>query len=440
MDPVITPEDEVRLLADRLFDGHLEAMERVRLESLILADQRCLQIYCERLDFHCELISQADAPTSEAAILAGLQKFSQAADIRKQRRLWKIYGILTTAVLGMMVLVGWSYRGRFAPAPVGVIASLTTDLSAPSASLELGQAVRPGQTVTLAQGIASVQLADVMVDLIGPATMSIRGKKEVVLSEGTIVAKVSSSAIGFKVRTEDAEVIDLGTEFLVQAARGQGTSVSVRRGAVQAKLLDQQGKITKMMDLTASRSARFDQTQQVIRETDFSPQPYLRVDRSRGGICRLTGAIRCLTELPASLASNQTTTPDHLLILPEQQIILPEAQTYLGISGPVTIPAGSTLSSYLIHYDPTETVHFAPRGSVTFDAPIAAILVSHESLRATDARFGVANLPVEQESFRQLELEEDEIRISDDRKTVSFFFGVSPPEFLDEARILVIHP
>jgi hypothetical protein len=43
----------------------------------------------------------------------------------------------------------------------------------------------------------------------------------------------------------------------------------------------------------------------------------------------------------------------------------------------------------------------------------------------------------ERQSFREIEPEEDEIHISDDRMTISFYFGLSPPAFLDEVRILV---
>ncbi|WP_437223084.1 FecR domain-containing protein [Planctomicrobium sp. SH661] len=431
--------DEVRQLTDQLYDGEIDPAGVARIEELIMQDQQCLQTYVERLDFHSELLEQADQKTNEMGALQIIQQCSVSRDRQERRQRWKINAVLVAcSLLGLAALGGAYYSAILVPAAVGTVASLSTDLELKDSSLELGQIVRRGQTISVNRGIVSLQLAHVTVDLIGPASLRLDGKSRVSLAKGTLLSKVQPEGVGFTVKTPDSEIVDLGTEFLVQHDTGNGTHLSVRRGAAQGKLLDWRGLPTKVMELTASRAAQFQKEKEAVKEVRYAPERFTPVDESRGGIRQLSGALRTVTQAPVSLRSNRTTTPNHLLVMPEKRVKLTSDLTVEGLSGPVTIPAGSTVASYLIHYDPTAVVSFAPRGAVTFFQDIAAIVVSSTGLTATDSLFGLPRTKYEVAEFRELELEEDEIQVSDDRKTVSFYFGVSPPEFLDEVRILVV--
>lgn len=433
-----SPIEELRELVDRLFDDRIDNSGIARIDQLIISDPACLQTYVERLDFHGELIEQADRRSPEVTTLEVLNRFSDACEARESRLQWRLNLFMIACSLLLAVGLGTVYYSAvLVPAAVGTVASLSTDLQTET-SLELGQLVRWGQTVQVSQGIVSLQLPGVMVDLVGPVSLKLERKNRVFLTDGTVIAKVEPDGIGFMIRTPDTEVVDLGTEFLVHRDPQQGTHVSVRKGEAHATLLDWRGTPTKVIELTASRAVQLNHSTEVLKEVAYSAERFAPVDRSRKGIRRLTGALRTGAGIPTSLASDQLTTPNHLLAIPEQQIILTAPLTVESISGPVTIPAGTTVSSYLIHYDPTDAVSFAPRGAVTFLGKIAAIIGSSSGLAGTDSLFGQSETAFESQNFRELELEEDEILISDDQKTVSFYFGVSPPEFLDEARILVI--
>lgn len=433
-----SPIEELRELVDRLFDDRIDDAGIARIDQLIVNDPACLQTYVERLDFHGELVEQADRRSPEATTVGVLNRFSDACEAREARLHWRTNMFMIVCSLLMAVGLGSVYYSAvLVPAPIGTVASLSTDLQT-EIPLELGQFVRWGQTIQVSQGIASLQLPGVIVDLVGPVSLKLERKNRVFLTDGTVVAKVEPDGIGFMIRTPDTEVVDLGTEFLVHRDPHQGTHVSVRKGEAHATLLDWRGTPTKVIELTASRAVELNHSTEVLKEVAYSVERFTPVDRSRKGIRRLTGALRTVAGIPASLASDQLITPNHLLVIPEQQILLTSPLTVESISGSVTIPAGATVSSYLIHYDPTDAVSFAPRGAVNFFGKIAAIIGHSSGLVKTDSLFGQPETMFESQDFRELELDEDEILISDDKKTASFYFGVSPPEFLDEARILVI--
>lgn len=440
METDLSPMDEVRQLVDQFYSGRIETAELKRMASLVATDQRCLQVYVEQLDFHCALTEQADRRSSMVAVLNNLQQpETNLATSRRHRQ----PGVGTAILIGMVLLVvvvgAVFYGGILVPGQVATVASVSADFETDSAALELMQIIRRGETISVKRGILSLQLPNVIVDLIGPVSVRLERKNSIFLSHGGAVVKVQPRGIGFAVKTPDAEVVDLGTEFFVQHDREKGTHVSVRRGAAQAKLLDRRGLPIKAVELTAAQAALFQQSTEQVREAEYAPEYYLPADRSRGGIRCITGGLRTVSQPPASFESNQTTTPNHMLVVPERQsVVLRSPLTVEGAFGRTTIPAGTTLSSYLIHYDPTLAAYSAPRGSVSFWGEIAVVIGSAAGLQETDPLFGLPETVYETRAFRGLEQKSDEVHLSDDRKSASFFFSVSYPEFLDEARVLVI--
>lgn len=435
-----SPADEMSQLVDLLYDGKIDHVGFDRIQSLILQDQRHLQTYVERFDFHCELHEQADHKPTEMMVLDVLHQSATTLARQESRQQWRAGILLLTCGIILGVGFGWLYYSTFLYAtPVGTIASFSADLGTTSRTFEPGQVIRQRETISISKGILSVQLPEVMIDLIGPASIRFENSGRVLLTGGKVIANVDPKGIGFTVKTPETEVVDLGTEFLVRHHRDEGTYVSVRRGVAQARHLDWRGDPVKMIELTTSRAARFQQSDGVAKEVAYSGNDYLPVDQSRGGIRRLSGALRTLSEIPASLKSEQVTTPNHMLIIPERQITLEADLQVNSLSGPVRIPAGTTVNSYLIHYDPTLLINSGPRGAVTFHGQVAAVIGSATELITTDSLFGLAETSYESQAFRELELDEDEVQISDDRRTVSFFFGITPPKLVDEARILLIH-
>jgi len=440
MSQPLSPREEARRLADSIYDRRISAEGMQRLDELITKDIGCLQAYLERIDFHGALLDYAIDRRPGHPAAAAMNQISRNQTRQARRNAWGMSLILSTCAVLFLGLIVWVYSSIHAlPPGIGTIASLTLNLSTDS-PLELGDVVRKGKVFQLAEGIVSLQLPHVSVNVLGPAKVRLNDSNDLELLSGSLHAYVSPGGEGFTVRTADSVIVDQGTEFAVTYSTDSGTEVSVRRGRVQASLLDRLGNSLRLQELTTARTSLFSRHQNSIHETDYRPEQFLRVDRSRGTIRSIDGTLRTIDVPPLSVMSEALPTRNHMLVIPEQsQVELQTDVTINGISGTVTLRAGTIVSSYLIHYDPDVLMTRAPRGAVTFNGRVAVIAVGAGPLAQTDDLFGLAGTTYEKSTFRELELDEDEVRVSDDQETVFFHFGVTGAEPLDQARVLVIH-
>jgi len=277
------PIIEVRGLADALFDGNLDAAGVARLESLIDNSTACLNAYVERIDLHGELLDQADPHSNAQAALMVLTDFTDACTARAARNAYRLYAFSAAATLAVCCLTGWLFWSDILkPVPLGSIAHMTSDTRASSGTLELGQVVRAGSTLSVKSGVLSIELPHVMLDLLGPARLKLNDLHRVELQKGTLTVRVGPGGEGFTVRTADAEVVDFGTEFSVKYDSGQGTAVSVRHGRVRSSLLDHENVSSKVLELTANRAARLQRGTATLSEVVFQPEAFEQVDRARG--------------------------------------------------------------------------------------------------------------------------------------------------------------
>lgn len=443
MDPSPHRPDEVRSLTDAIFDGDYGPTELERLEHLITSDLRCLQTYVEQINFHGVVSQMARQQAPEQAVLAVMDQFAKAIRLRDKREKRFIWWTTTALVLTALTIVGAIFIPSSIPGePVGKISHLTANLTTSKGTALPGRILRNGDAIKINDGILSIRLNHAVVDVLGPAEFCLSGPNEIELISGKIITKISDGFSGFRVKTPAIEVVDFGTEFLVSHDDEFGTSVSVREGRVQMNLKGRRGDIIQTMDLTDHRAARFTGHEQSIREIPYEPEVYAPVDTVRAGIVNIDGMLRTTQVVPRSFLAGDLPTRNHILIVPElQRVELQNELKVMSSEGPLTIAAGTVVSSYLVHYDPPGDLSLAPRGAVEFSDKILGVLASSPSLNSTDQLFGAPNRTFDHRPFRGLELgpDSDSIQISQDRKTISFHLDMDPPENLDEARILIIH-
>ena len=117
----------------------------------------------------------------------------------------------------------------------------------PAAALTAG-------TWTLQQGIAELTFQnDAQVILEGPSTIMLFDGKHVMLEQGALTARVNRRALGFRVSTPTADILDLGTEFGVQVNASDVSEVHVFDGLValyaentQNRVLVEQGQARRV--------------------------------------------------------------------------------------------------------------------------------------------------------------------------------------------------
>ncbi|WP_111979454.1 LamG-like jellyroll fold domain-containing protein [Algibacillus agarilyticus] len=102
-------------------------------------------------------------------------------------------------------------------------------------SLNVGNRIRRGK-IKLEQGYTEIELSNgVVLVLEAPIELDIRSADQVILTKGKLVARVPEQAIGFRIDTPSAEIIDLGTEFGVDVQENGESQVHVLDGEVKAR-------------------------------------------------------------------------------------------------------------------------------------------------------------------------------------------------------------
>ncbi|MEJ5259562.1 MAG: NPCBM/NEW2 domain-containing protein [Anaerohalosphaeraceae bacterium] len=117
------------------------------------------------------------------------------------------------------------------------VATLTDSIKAvwadPTLSLRNSSRLSTHQRLVLSKGIAALKTDQgVSLTIEGPAEFEMKSGHEILLTYGRLYVQVSAEGIGFTVETPTAKMIDLGTEFGVQADLNGSSELHVMKGAV----------------------------------------------------------------------------------------------------------------------------------------------------------------------------------------------------------------
>jgi hypothetical protein len=165
----------------------------------------------------------------------------------------------------------------------------------------------------------------------------------------------------------------------------------------------------------------------------------------------VTGAIQVVSA-PASVALNAYQSDTKIRLFLESQGIELEEDVPVDIIDPGTyvnttpvnkpvLPAGTAISSYLLHFDPVGTSHQYAEGSVTFAQEIHGLILGTPELEATDATLGApgtvypVDLPLRQFDF-VLDAPYDTLSLSADRKTLTVTSVTQ--DVMDNVRIVLV--
>ncbi len=99
------------------------------------------------------------------------------------------------------------------------------------------------------------------------------------------------------------------------------------------------------------------------------------------------------------------------------------------------IPAGSRVSSHLIHMDTDTDVHMLIEASFTFDQPILGVIVTRNGLVASDVDLGFATTLYSLSDYRGVELDALD-RVSVDLETNSVWVRMRQSTEIDEVRVI----
>ncbi|HOM60131.1 MAG TPA: NPCBM/NEW2 domain-containing protein [Anaerohalosphaeraceae bacterium] len=114
----------------------------------------------------------------------------------------------------------------------------------------------------------------------GPAEFLILAPDHVQLPSGSLYASIGPEAFGFTVSTKNAKVVDLGTEFGIQAHQSGDSEVHVVKGKTVVAASDG-GKLNDSQIVLNGTARWIDARSRTIREAVFNPDKFVRNIDSR---------------------------------------------------------------------------------------------------------------------------------------------------------------
>ncbi|TWT96343.1 LamG-like jellyroll fold domain-containing protein [Neorhodopirellula pilleata] len=329
-------ERELIDLVEAMIDKSATMADRERLESLLRDDREAQVYYAEQCQLHTMLawehgvLPELVFPDEQNVRLREAQQATSARMIRNWRRLTiaaiflLFCSLLLTAInrpsdqnsrnqtvvseeVDLQVAgIPWEQRDIIGT----IVQSFGATLSVPDAQISLsqGDVARTG-VYELKGGIVELGFntgVDVIIE--APCRFKIESSMRMVLSEGSLSAKVAPAGEGFIVDTPSASVVDFGTEFGIEVFADKSSEVHVFEGEVDVKprhanpnasavklrtdhatRIDKTGVIPQSIDIDHERfirelsdpNAALNSYAQLV--TSFAPTVYLRMEIAEDG-------------------------------------------------------------------------------------------------------------------------------------------------------------
>ncbi|QDV54453.1 LamG-like jellyroll fold domain-containing protein [Rosistilla oblonga] len=245
----MTPEERERLI-DSLIDGEIDEADFLRIEAEMSVDPEVRALYYNRLKLDLLLQREArggvgDSESGVAQVVAPAAALSPAAPVNiLQRRLTGIFAVLAATVLGFVAWSVWNPDSSRLGSPAGLAGKLEPTaagfaiLHGQSDAVWEGDPLATGSLVPsgplrLLSGVAQIELfSGVRMVIEGDAQFVVQSAMLVQLDRGRARAQVPEAARGFRVQTRHGDLIDLGTEFAIDAS-DEAARVEVLTGEVE---------------------------------------------------------------------------------------------------------------------------------------------------------------------------------------------------------------
>jgi hypothetical protein len=231
---------ELHDLLASIIDGQPTAEQQTRLNELLRDDPAAQDLYLIYSALHAELALSADEGQS---LSADPQRYGQTAYSSNSRWgwAWTAVGIAATAAAVLFLVSSLAPSSppvvTTAAAPVATLVEFSADAEWSQSDLSrvLGASLAAG-LVELLQGRVTLRMqsgAEVILE--APARAELVNGMLVRLERGRTSVRVPEQAIGFRVLTPTAEIVDMGTEFGVAVEADGASEVHVFHGLVMAR-------------------------------------------------------------------------------------------------------------------------------------------------------------------------------------------------------------
>lgn len=322
-----------------------------------------------------------------------------------------------------------------------------------------GNALRPGQRLTLTAGAAEMTTElGVVATLEAPCTVEfVDHTNRLHLHSGKLFVDVPARASGFTVMTPTAHAIDIGTQFGIEVdPESQSTHIQVHKGLVHAVPVEGNQPAGQMIELTDNQAVAIN-SEAGIRQASFDPARFEQGLSTASHRPLLAGdPARWMGQLTPNYPIHLKQSSEGLWVFAERAgLLLQEAIKVNLAEGnwedrfaeeKPRLSAGTRVDVYLLHVHTLGQETPSGRYVLTFDRPVLGLITSGLLLWETDGPLGapgfdyekIATLPFasrrDQRGLDRLE-NRDDITVSEDRRTV--VLSAVSLKYMDQVRILV---
>jgi ferric-dicitrate binding protein FerR (iron transport regulator) len=258
---------ELNALCNALSDGVLTGAEKTRLEEMLRASEDARRFYVRVLTLSSSLMQYAGEMQSDAPDIPAIQ----SRVVRLPAWVWTFGSLAAAAAIVLAFWLGWTTDRTSSKTENSEIAdaslesdegvarlSGSKDCHWSGAALQPGEELHRGQQIKLESGFAEITFdCGAQVTLEGPAALDLDSAWDAVLHRGRLKASVPAEAVGFRVSNSSVNVVDLGTEFSMDADEGGATEVFVLKGQVETTARDAAGNDERPVVLREKQARRF---------------------------------------------------------------------------------------------------------------------------------------------------------------------------------------
>jgi hypothetical protein len=333
--------------------------------------------------------------------------------------------------------------GRLAtsPAMASVMKSTPDAIWVEGASPRDDGTLDPG-LYELKSGVVSMRLSgggELTVE--GPARFEVGEDASTEVHAGIALARAPKEDDGIALRSRGLHISD-SARLIGIDARAEGATEAIVFNGDGGICLDGSGKCR---DLSEFEAVKADHLRDRLVDVPYNPRAFSKAWAMVAGVENNLGPVTI--ELPGSVISAAGGIEGEVQVFVENESFRPEGgvevdQVEVGAFAAAepnpgeALEASGELRSYLVQLTPTEKegVEEEVETSLTFDHPVVGVIFSSDRLENSDATVGSAAPEVKEN--RGLDSGEDEILLSEDRRTLNLrFHGGS--ERAEQVRVLV---
>ncbi|MFH1299930.1 MAG: FecR family protein [Planctomycetota bacterium] len=227
--------DELGKMISLHLDSKITEEQFVQLQYTLEVDESARDFYIEFMSTHARLEQSLKHTFS-------LKNQSQLSDkdllnellLATSRPSKRFYLTLLGLPVALLIVIGVLILNRVPPSYVTVTDAHQARIGQ-NEQLSIGNSLKSHAPYRLESGhLELLFVTGTKVLITAPATFEIMGKNELSISEGKLVAKVTTPAgKGFTVQTPEGAVVDLGTLFGVEIEKSGESGVQVFKGDVE---------------------------------------------------------------------------------------------------------------------------------------------------------------------------------------------------------------